>query len=341
MILDLVKEDIPILIWGHPGIGKTAHIMSLAKEAGAHVEVQIGSTMDPTDLGRPYIKDEGMVIEPPPWAVRLRDAMSKGKEAWLFLDELTCAPPTIQAALLRVVNERFVGSCDLRGCKMIAASNPQETAANGVELTAATSNRWCHLEFGLDASNWCNGELSGWGHPDPKYAEARGYITSYISKVPNALLQVPKVHEDNIRGWASPRTWSMSVKALSSLKEGVNNKDARMALSGLIGAEAATEFITWCLDTKLPHPKDVLEGKKEIPARGDQQLFCVNMCISYALAHQVTDKFWPILDQLRKDLKFAPTQRAYMAFTKAGIKVTMTPQIREVLDAYKDPEYNN
>jgi MoxR-like ATPase len=67
------------------------------------------------------------------WARRLTDA----GHGLLFLDELTTAPPAVQAAMLRVVLERAVGDVELpASVRIVAAANPAEQAADGWELTA-------------------------------------------------------------------------------------------------------------------------------------------------------------------------------------------------------------
>lgn len=57
-------------------------------------------------------------------------------------DEISTAPPAVQAALLRVVLERVVGDLELPdGVAVIAAANPPEQAAGGWDLSATISRR--------------------------------------------------------------------------------------------------------------------------------------------------------------------------------------------------------
>ena len=56
----------------------------------------------------------------------------------LFLDELSTAPPAVQAALLRVVLERVVGDLTLPDeVAVVAAANPPDQAADGWDLSGA------------------------------------------------------------------------------------------------------------------------------------------------------------------------------------------------------------
>lgn len=55
---------------------------------------------------------------------------------YLFLDELSTAPPAVQAAMLGVALERRVGDLVLpRAVQVVAAANPPERAADGWDLS--------------------------------------------------------------------------------------------------------------------------------------------------------------------------------------------------------------
>jgi len=126
-IRDLLAADVPVMLWGAPGTGKTALVNELAQECGAHLEVLIGSTLDPIDVGGYLVPHDGKVsCVPPPWAQRLK--AESARPCWVFFDELSCAPSSVQAALLRVIAERKVGELSLN-FRVIAASNPAEWEA--------------------------------------------------------------------------------------------------------------------------------------------------------------------------------------------------------------------
>jgi MoxR-like ATPase len=119
-------------------------VRSLGEALGWPVEVVIGSIREPSDFaGLPVVGDGMVRMAPPDWASRLT-AVPHGL---LFLDELTTAPPAVQAAMLRVVLERVVG--DLRlpdGVRVVAAANPPDEAADGWDLAPPLANRLVHLD---------------------------------------------------------------------------------------------------------------------------------------------------------------------------------------------------
>ncbi|NYV78735.1 AAA family ATPase, partial [Streptomyces sp. UH6] len=132
-----VTANQPVLLWGEPGIGKSAGMEQLAAGLGCPLETVVASVHEPSDFaGLPIVGDDpattGVPMAPPDWAVRL----ARAGRGLLFLDELSSAPPAVQAALLRVVLERRVGSLVLpEPVRIVAAANPPSSAADGWHLS--------------------------------------------------------------------------------------------------------------------------------------------------------------------------------------------------------------
>ena len=122
-----VAARAPVLLWGAPGTGKTSAIRAMAQAMGLPCETVIASIREPSDFaGLPVVVGQGVRFAPPAWAQRLAGA----GHGVLFLDELSTAPPAVQAALLRVVLERVVGDLELPAeVAVVAAANPPEQAA--------------------------------------------------------------------------------------------------------------------------------------------------------------------------------------------------------------------
>ena len=324
-----IKNNVPVLLWGPPGVGKTAAIQALAKSKNVYLEVLIGSTMDPTDLGRPVVTaDNHVTLAPPPWAERLYSALSNGQESWLMLDELTCAPPSVQAALLRVVNERKICDLDISGCRMIAAANPSDQAADGVDLSPAMSNRWCHVDWDINADEWCAGESAGWGDPDSGLSEIRSLVTGWINHNPSALIDVPKFGEEK-NSWPSPRAWSNTVQMFRGIDNParfLRKKEGRHIVASLVGSGAAAEFCAWVSDNDIPSVVDILNGAK-VPQRGDRAMLCMSSLVSYGVTHpDSVPEIWPIVSKLRADLAALTTRRFCRALNAANIDYDLTSE---------------
>lgn len=298
-----LESDTPVLLWGAPGTGKTSVLEALAKDSEAILYTLIGSTLDPTDVGGvPYPVNGELKVAPPEWAKQIQRDIQAGRKPWLFLDELSCAPPTVQAALLRVVCSRMVGGVSIRSCRILAAANPADTAADGGSLSAATANRWAHVDWAPDVNTWVTGELSGWGTTrSGALAKATALVAAFVQKHPKSLLDVPKTEQSGL-AWPSPRSWSAAIRmmALCTLE------DREAVMASCVGASTASEFSTWAKAQDLPDPERLLAGKDKMPARGDQVMVALSALVAAALeerpdrVERVT-KAWAIIGNQRAD----------------------------------------
>ena len=94
-----IAARVPVILWGPPGQGKTSVIRAIADQQGRHLEVLLASIREPQDFaGLPSIHDGKAKLVPPDWALRL----TQEQNGILFTDEVNTAPPSVQAALLRV-----------------------------------------------------------------------------------------------------------------------------------------------------------------------------------------------------------------------------------------------
>lgn len=314
MIEAAAAADQPVILWGSPGTGKTAIIGAIAKRRGAILETLIGSTLDPTDVGGHLVPTaSGEVrVSPPPWARRIRQALDQGRPAWLFLDELSCAPSAVQAAMLRIVHERYVGELDIRGCYVIAAANPSESAADGGWLSRPMAGRMTHIDFKVDSAAWAAGELAGWGKARSYgHARAAALVSAYISAHPQALLdEAPK----GDRGAASPRTWSALAALMGSLLDSGRADTPQTAAirvghlgGGTVGDGSFSAFAAYAGTLELPDPEDVLAGRAALPTRGDRIAATLAAVVAAATReHQDQDAriqaAWSVLGKSRKDV---------------------------------------
>ncbi|WSG45649.1 AAA family ATPase [Dactylosporangium sp. NBC_01737] len=163
-----VSANLPVLLWGEPGIGKSSALQQLSDRLEVPMETVIASIHEPSDFaGLPVVGDDpatqGVPMAPPDWAVRL----AKRGYGLIFFDELSSAPPAVQAALLRVVLERRVGSLELPpAVRVVAAANPPASAADGWHLSPPLANRFVHLHWTHDPAVVARGLAGTWPTAD-------------------------------------------------------------------------------------------------------------------------------------------------------------------------------
>jgi len=317
-----IQAGVPILIWGPPGVGKTAVITAVAEALGLPLEVVLASIREPADFsGLPVIRENGVRMEPPAWARRLAQA----GRGILFLDEISTAPPAVQAALLRVVLDRVVGDLELPAdVAVIAAANPPEQAAGGWDLTPPLANRFCHLTWTLDTQGWVDGMVQGWRTPSVSILPAvwqdgipaaRALVASFIRHRPHLLLQVPQSEEQAGKAWPSPRTWDMAARLLAAADAAQAGEDVSASLvSGCVGEGPALEFIAWRRALDLPDPEEVLSNpdRFRVPERGDQAFAVLTAVVAAAVRDLTKDRWlaaWQVLaraaEQGAKDIAAA------------------------------------
>lgn len=295
---------LPPLVWGKPGVGKTATMQFLAEGLGLHLETVIASIRDPSDFaGLPVITATGGVdLAAPGYAKRL---IAAGKGI-LFLDEVSTAPPAVQAALLRVIHEGWVGDVKLPPTVVRAAcANDVADAAGGWVLSPPMANRFVHLKWELDATAWVEGMTAGWGEPDLVHvptdwakdhlSASRSLIGSYIRhRGVGVLHNQPQDENDAGKAWPSNRTWDMAATLHAACTAAQVPEAMQLTLmSGCVGAPATTEYLTWLRELDLPDPEGLLRDPSsvKIPARADQA-FAILASVVTAAVDRLTPGRW-------------------------------------------------
>ena len=297
VLMAAIRAKKPVLLWGPPGIGKTAIIKQVAGKMDAHLETVLASIREPSDFGGlPAIIDGNVHLMPPVWARNLRKASDEGKTAILFLDEISTARPSVQSALLRVTHEKIVGDLYLGdNVSIVAAANPPDSAAGGWELPLATSNRWCHLEWKVDAPSW-NTWFKIYGEGDPK---VKAVVSSFIHRRPTVLHQMPKDDQIEKNAWPSPRSWESTSSLLSVFLQNTGEltiEQAAKVAESTVGQAVAGEFAQFIREVDLPDPELLLAkpDEWEVPEQPDRAFAALSAVVS-AVSARPTEKRWSSL----------------------------------------------
>jgi len=214
------------------------------------------------------------VLEAPAWARRL----AAGESTHLLLDEVTTVPAHVRKAMLGVILDRTVGDLHLPdSVRILAAANPASIAVDGDDLDAPLANRFLHLDYSPSPDAWVEGMTSGWRIPaldglvectPTRRTVERAQVAAFIRTRPDLLHVVPTNAAKAAGPWPSRRTWAMSADVLAGLtpcpSDPTGEEAEWLAVAGLVGEGAASEFLTWRRVNDLPDPEDVLAAPGDL-----------------------------------------------------------------------------
>jgi len=285
---------VPLLFVGMPGVAKTAIGCSEAADLGMHPYVLIGSQIEAPDIGgfpAPGERYGKRCLDPlaPYWAIEMNHICETTDAGCvLILDELNTCPPPVQAAMLRVVNERMAGGVKLHErIRILAFMNPPEIAAEAggnpiapamanrvgfVDWVAPTIEDWStHLmdvSSGQKTTTRINTRLleeeimRRWHE---FFVRASGECTAFLlanSKRANAM---PTNAEERHGPWASYRSWENATRFLAGSRlQGASKGDQEVLVGGFVSAAIGKEFFHYLRSRDIPDAGEWMAGKVEL-----------------------------------------------------------------------------
>lgn len=251
-VTKLIKERLPVFIWGAPGIGKSSIVKSIAEDMNMEfIDLRL-ALLDPTDLkGIPFFDtktNQGVWAKPS--FLPNSDTSTKGI---LFLDEINSAPPAVQASAYQLVLDRKVGEYTLpNGWSIVSAGNRESDRGVVYRMPPPLANRFVHFEMEVDFNDW------------KVWAYNNGIDSSIISflQYDNSML-FNFDPTSNHKSFATPRSWEF---ANTIIKQDIDKSLLLETITGAVGENGAVGYLSFkkVMD-KLPNIDDILDGKiKEI-----------------------------------------------------------------------------
>lgn len=341
-----IRAQVPTLLWGDPGVAKTATLTAAGAEWGFHVETVIGSIREASDfLGLPIENGGQVTYSSPSWVRRVNEADS----AVLFLDELTTAPPSVQRAMLRILQEREVGETPLADTvSIVAAANDPEVAVDGWDLAAPVANRLMHIDWKMQTEAWLEGVLTDFKHAiypsltsmladnvDVRQVQTRQLVTGFLKKNPNLLHKLPSNATEGGKGWPSPRSWTNAMNAMAHLRA---DDDAAILLvvEGCVGKGAATEFLAYVATADLVDPEVVLADPDAIDWKAERpdRLFTLVSSVTALAIIREDEQTWT--DAMRVMISCAAADRPDVAMNATRALMNRKPAKARTPDGLQD-----
>ena len=283
-LLTLAEENpLVIMVWGEPGLGKSAIVRQVAEDNGLEFRSVIGSLMEPSDLmGIPSVENGVTSWNPP--AFFPRESSSRGI---MFLDEATTCRPDVQAAMLGLVYGRKLGEYRLPdGWLIVMAGNGYADRAMVNKFSSATNNRVTHAELIPDVDDWCR-----WAVPNGVAPE----VIAWVRFRPGLLHRFDA--DANPHAWPSCRSNHQLSTVLKHTPdepgEGGNRATLRSLICATIGEGPGSEFMGF-LDVWKALPRfdrivhDPVGTPTPDPSRADVCWATASMCSRLATVENLS-----------------------------------------------------
>lgn len=220
-ILDIARySDIPILITGKHGIGKSEFLTEYSQNNGLELTIIDLSLMDPTDLtGIPIIHENKTHYATPsllPDSHSLRPHM-------IVLEELNRCSLSMRQPCLQLLTARKLNDYKLpKNTFLVACMNPSEDNYDVDELDPALKSRFLSINVTPSVFSWLKWAKQKNVHPA---------VRDFIEGIPNAFDHVP------------PRTWFYLSTLLENMeREQFRNWEIRKIITSVIGNPASGLF---------------------------------------------------------------------------------------------------
>lgn len=306
--VDLKGYPTPFL-WGPAGVGKSEGVYELADRLKTLCEKEVYVTdvrlllFSPVDLRGVPIADEHKRFTN--WLMPKIFDMKSGNDYIniLFLDELSAAPQSVQAAAYQICLDRKIGEHRLpENCIVIAAGNRTTDGSVSFKMPKALCNRLMHFNVTTNFSAW-----QKWA----KEKDIDNRIIGYLAFDQSKLCCEPESSE---LAYPTPRSWSF----VSNIIKGVDDLEGVKQLIGAcIGTANAFEFVVWSQTyNQYPKIEEILSGKcTEYPKTYDVLLAFTNSLIS-AVVGQKTHISGAQLENVCRYVNKFPTDFAMTFYTE-------------------------
>ncbi len=261
----LIEAEIPALLVGHHGIGKTQGVSQYAKVEKALLKIlnlgtqEVGDIIGLADFKKD--KDGNNVSTQfmmPDWAKEINEfcLANPDKKAILFLDEINRARRDVLQVIFPLLTEKRIHATTFpSNFYVISAMNPNTEDYIVTDISdKALMDRFCHIKLAPSKQEFFD------------YAKFRKFepqLIQFLQDQPTLLQTELESFDVDVK--PSRRSWE-AVNRLMSIKTPVNL--LRELTSGLVGTAASAAFIKSLSDTDKPiNGKDILDSYDKVASR--------------------------------------------------------------------------
>ena len=275
MINHCTVRQRPLFVSGPPGIGKSDLVAEVARQQKRPlIDIRL-PLLEATDIrGLPHlaevtIKDaEGNIVRNEQnvpltekvfkWSNPTDLPTDPNSRALVFFDEMSAAPPSVQAATYQVILNRRIGTYELpKDVVIVAAGNRVKDKGVAYNMPTPLANRFIHANLAIDFDDWQEWAIMNRIHEQ---------VVGYLSFQPNDLFDFDPRRESY--AFATPRSWSFVSQLLMEPNGNGGFRDTDLPhdilsslIKGTVGEGPAIKFMTYRKQaSNLPKARDILDG---------------------------------------------------------------------------------
>lgn len=262
-----------VMLWGQPGVGKSAAIKQIAERIHHRTGKTVNITdvrlllFNPIDLRGIPVADTEDGEKVARWLKPLIFKMDPSEDVVniLFLDEISAAPQSVQAAAYQITLDKKVGEHKLpNNTIVIAAGNRVSDHSVAYKMPKALSNRLLHFDISCDFDDWKKWAMDNNIHP---------LIMGFLSFMPDHLNTFNA--SNDALAYATPRSWEMVSNLLNYVSDDLDK--VYYQICGLVGSGTAIELRSWSkVYSKLPKVEDIFDGKTARIPTNASELFALS-----------------------------------------------------------------
>jgi len=300
LIEAFVDSDVPVLLRGPSGVGKSDLVRQIAKKRGWYcIDKFRASTIDPVDMrGVPSVSDGRTLWNPP---ADLPDEARDGSQGFMFFDEINTGTMAVQSAMLQAVLERRIGNYTFpSGVRIIAACNLVQHSRTANRISTALADRFAHIDIEPDMESW-----APWAMDNGILPEIVAFLRWSAARDNPLLHKMPDAHSDEPA--PTPRSWTMTSRTIEKAPA-----LAFQIAKAKVGEAAAVEFKGFLeVYRDLPKLDDIVDQptSARVPTEPSQQYAVSAMLAKNACA----SNFKALVKYLRR----LPVEFSVMAVTDA------------------------
>lgn len=294
-----ISRKRPLFVWGPPGIGKSDIVAAVAQEQNRPlIDIRL-PLMEPTDMrGIPYLAEvkvydaQGNLVRDETnvpltekvfrWSNPSDLPTDPNSRALVFFDEMSAAPPSVQAATYQIILNRRIGTYVLPDdVVIVAAGNRVKDKGVAYNMPMPLANRFSHVTLDVSIDDWKEWAVLNRVHKD---------VVGYLSFQPNDLMNFQPNNDSY--AFATPRSWYFASELLQEENADGELVDTQLPsevlgdlIKGTVGEGPGVKFMTYRHQAaNLPNAKDILTGKvTKLNAKQIDIMYALTTALCYEL----------------------------------------------------------